>query len=82
MAEPMESKSKRSQVPTKTKTCQRCGKTHPLTDYYTNKDWAEQSGKDAWCKDCFAKCTTKDEVREYFWYNNREFSEKMWQTAS
>jgi len=82
MPEPIESKSKKSSIPTKTKTCQRCGKSHPLTDYYANKDWTEQGGRDAWCKDCFARCTTKDEVREYFWYNNREFSEKMWQSAS
>lgn len=82
MPEPIESKSKKSSVPTKTKTCQRCGKNHPLTDYYSNKDWTEQGGRDAWCKDCFSRCTTKDEIREYFWYNNREFSEKMWQNAS
>jgi len=82
MPEPIESKSKKSNIPSKTKVCQRCGKSYPLTDYYSNKDWTEQGGKDAWCKECFSRCTTKDEVREYFWYNNREFSEKMWQNAA
>jgi hypothetical protein len=53
----------------------------PLTDYYVNKDWDEQLGKDVWCKDCVNRCTTKDEIREYFWENHREWNERIWDMA-
>lgn len=61
--------------------CIHCSKSKPLTEFYSNKDWSEQLGKDVWCKECLNKCTTKDEVREYFWENHREWNEKIWEKA-
>lgn len=46
-----------------------------------NRDWEEQLGRDGWCKECVAKCLTKDEIREYFWENNREWNDRIWDTA-
>ena len=41
----------------------------------------DQLGKDAWCKSCAAKASTKDELRKYFWENNREWSDRLWDNA-
>lgn len=79
MATTLESKSRKPQK--QTKACLRCGKIFPITDFYINRDWVDQLGHDAWCKECFSKCATKDEIREYFWNNNREFTERIWQAA-
>ena len=79
MATAIESKSRKAVK--QTKTCLRCGKSFPITDFYLNRDWSEQLGHDGWCKTCYSRCTTKDEVREYCWHNNREFTERMWQLA-
>ena len=81
MPEPIESRSRKVTTQKKTKACLRCGKSRPLTDFYVNKDWVQQLGRDGWCRECYSHCQTKDEVREYFWYNNREFTERIWQSA-
>ena len=82
MAIVTESKSRKATPSRKqTKLCLKCGRVKPLTDYYINKDWEEQLGKDIWCKDCFTRCTTKDEIREYFWENHREWDERIWESA-
>ena len=65
-----------------TKVCSRCGKIKMLTDYYSNRDWVEQAGRDAWCKDCVAECTSKAAIRRYFWENHRNFTEELWLTAA
>jgi hypothetical protein len=64
-----------------TKYCPHCGKAKPVAKFYRNKDWADQFGLDLWCKDCAAKCLTKDTMREYFWENHREWSDKAWDEA-
>lgn len=79
MATVLESKSRKP--PKQSKVCLRCGKSRPIADFYANRDWDEQLGKDGWCKECYSHCNTKDDVREYCWYNNREFTERMWQAA-
>ena len=71
----------RGAAPPATKICSKCKQTKLLTNYYSNRDWVEQLGKDVWCKDCVGKCATKDELREYFWENNREWNEKLWNGA-
>lgn len=71
----------RNAAPPVTKICSKCKQTKLLTNYYSNRDWTEQLGKDIWCKDCAGKCSTKDELREYFWENNREWNEKLWASA-
>ena len=63
------------------KLCSRCGKVKPLSEYYMNREWDEQFGKDAWCKECVNRCITKDLIREYFWENNREWNETIWEMA-
>lgn len=76
----IESKSRKAQ-PKQTKLCLKCGRVKPVADYYSNRSWDEQLGKDIWCKDCVNKCTTKDEAREYFWENHREWNERIWEAA-
>ena len=71
----------RSAAPPVTKICSKCKQTKKLQDFYSNKDWTEQLGKDIWCKDCVVKCATKDELREYFWENCREWNEKLWSSS-
>ena len=83
MATVIESKSRKAPPSKKvTKLCLHCGRTKPLTDYYSNRDWDEQLGKDIWCKDCVNRCTTKDSIREYFWENHREWDERIWEAAN
>ena len=80
MANAIESKSRADKKP-QTKLCLHCGRVKALNDYYQNRDWVEQLGKDVWCKDCVNRCTTKDEIREYFWENHREWTERIWEMA-
>ena len=78
---PVKTSKMRNAAPPVTKICSKCKQTKKLTDYYSNRDWTEQLGKDIWCKDCVSKCVTKDELREYFWENNREWNEKLWSNS-
>lgn len=78
----VESKPKKlAPIPKPTKLCLKCGRVRQATDYYNNKDWEEQLGKDAWCKECVNRCATKEDIREYFWENHREFTENIWNAA-
>lgn len=67
-------------VPT-TKMCTCCHQVRMLSEFYSNRDWVEQLGKDVWCKSCAGKAKTKDELRKYFWENNREWSDRLWDNA-
>ena len=67
-------------VPT-TKMCTCCHQVRSLSEFYSNRDWIEQLGKDVWCKSCAAKAVTKDALRKYFWENNREWSDKLWENC-
>lgn len=67
--------------PPLTKLCVKCHRTVPVAKFFSNRDWIDQGGKDSWCKDCIAQCQTKDEMREYFWENNRAWNESMWANA-
>lgn len=73
----------KSRVKQKTsKLCLRCGRVRDgEKDFYINRDWEDQLGKDLWCKTCVGNCTNKDEIKEYFWYNHREWNEKIWESA-
>lgn len=73
--------SKSRKGPAQTKLCLHCNHTKPLAQFYANRGWAEQAQKDIWCKSCVSKCTTKDQIREYFFENNREFTEDLWANA-
>lgn len=75
------SKPKKGKPPAQTRMCIHCGQTKPLSNFYANKDWHENNGKDAWCKQCIAKIKTKDEMRRYFWENNRTWKENVWENA-
>lgn len=74
-------KLKGEKRPPATKVCTKCKQTRPLTEFYANKEWVDQLGKDCWCKACAGKCKTKDELREYFWENNREWNERLWESS-
>lgn len=80
MATTLETKSRRP-VKKPTKLCLKCRKPKELPDFYTNRDWEEQLGKDVWCKECVSRCSTKDELREYFWENHREWTDRLWDSA-
>ena len=75
------SKPKSSKPPAQTKLCLHCNQTKPLSNFYANRNWIDNGGKDAWCKQCIAKIRTKDEMRKYFWENNREWKENVWENA-
>jgi hypothetical protein len=72
---------KTAKQPPATRLCLKCNQVKRLTDFYTNRDWIDQAGRDTWCKSCVGKCKTKDEMREYFWENHREFTEEIWKAA-
>lgn len=63
------------------KVCKHCNKLKSESDFYANKQWIAQNGKDLWCKECASKCMTKDAVQEYFWENNREWNDGLWEKA-
>lgn len=71
-------KPKLSKPPVQTRLCLHCNQTKPLAKYFSNRDWVENGCKDSWCKECLAKIKTKDEMRRYFWENNRAWKENVW----
>jgi len=75
------SKTPKSKPPVQTRLCLHCNQTYPLTKFFSNKDWVENGKKDKWCKNCVAKIQTKDEMRRYFWENNRQWKENVWENA-
>lgn len=59
-----------------------CHKILPLTEFYKNRSWAEQSGCDLYCKECARKmCHDKESMRKYMWENGRAYSDEMWAAA-
>ena len=83
MATMLESKATLKTVSSATsRLCMKCGRVRKLaSEFYVNKDWKEQDGYDVWCKICVNRCANKDEIREYFWENNREWNEAIWASA-
>ena len=71
----------RNKRPAQTRLCFHCNQTKPLAQFYANRDWEENGRKDKWCKQCLAKIQTKDEMRRYFWENNRMWKENVWENA-
>ena len=67
--------------PPSTKLCLHCSQVRSLADFYSNRDWVEQDGRDVWCKACIKRIKTKDEMRKYFWENHREWKEEIWENA-
>ena len=72
---------KNAKQPPATRLCIKCNQVKRLTDFYPNREWIDQAGRDIWCKSCVGKCRTKDEMREYFWENHREFTDDIWKAA-
>lgn len=67
---------KKTKVPSK--MCTRCGSIKSIDQFYSNRAWASQGFRDAWCKECVQSIAkNKEGMREYCWYNNRLFVEKM-----
>lgn len=75
------SKPKKSQPPVQTRLCLHCNQVKPLSQFYANHDWVDNGCKDKWCKQCVAKIRTKDEMRRYYWENNRMWKENVWENA-
>lgn len=68
--------------PSAVKMCLRCQKVKPLTDFYSNKSWADQNGRDLYCKDCAREmCVDRDTMRQYMWENNRLWLDAIWESA-
>ena len=77
-----ESKVRKSKlVRPPTKVCPICKTKKELDQFYSNANWAEESGKDKWCKACVASCTSKYKMQEYFWENRREWNESLWSSV-
>ena len=68
-------------TPEAKRVCFKCGQSKSIKDFYSNKNWDDQLNRDVWCTSCVGKCSTKEEIKEYFWENHREFNEKMWDVA-
>ena len=79
---PVKTAKQRGAKPPVTKICSKCGNTRYLSEFYANKEWVEQLGKDIWCKSCVGQCKDKDELRAYFWENNREWDERLWEKSA
>lgn len=60
------------------KECAICKAKKPLTDFYSNADWKDESGVDRWCKSCVTRLQSKEAFKEYCWENRREWNEDMW----
>ena len=73
--------AKQSDQAKPTRMCLKCGKVKDLTDFFLHKDWLDQLGRDVWCKECVQRCSTKDEIREYFWENHRLWNERVWELS-
>lgn len=79
MTNTLEAKSRKAEKNKPTKLCPKCGQVRDLNkDFYTNRDWTDQLGKDVWCKTCVGRLQTKAEIREYFWENHRDWDERIW----
>ena len=75
------SKPPKGKAPAQTRLCLHCNQTKPLAKFFANREWTENLNKDSWCKQCLAKIRTKDEMRRYFWENNRQWKENVWENA-
>ena len=79
-AENMRSRRKEKRIPSK--LCVRCGKVRALNEFYANRGWESQSFHDAWCRECAMKhCTDRESLQAYCWYNNRRWSEELYEGA-
>lgn len=68
--------------PSAMKMCLRCHEIKPLTDFYSNKAWTDQNGRDLYCKECARDmCVDRDTLRKYMWENNRLWRDEIWATA-
>lgn len=67
--------------PPATRMCLHCHCVRNLSEFYSNRDWVDQAGKDIWCKKCISQIQTKDEMREYFFENHRKWNERIWDNA-
>ena len=79
---PTEAKTRKSKlVKPPSKICPICKQRKDLDAFYSNPEWAEEQGRDKWCKECFSKMTAKANVKEYFWENRREWNDGIWTQA-
>ena len=64
------------------KLCISCNRILPLEKFSTNKLWASQQYRDAWCTECTREfCVDEETVKQYCFQNNRKFKEKAWEAA-
>lgn len=70
-----------SHAPAPTRHCFRGDHDAPASKFANNADWAENAGRDLWCKDCVAKLTTRSDMMRYCWENHRAWSEDAWSAA-
>jgi hypothetical protein len=71
-----------AQVTRQSKMCLKCRQVRPIIDFYKNNGWKEQKLSDVYCKECAkAMVHNKEDVRRYFWENNRLWNERIWEAA-
>lgn len=73
--------SRQAKVPAETRVCLHCSAEKPLADFALNPSWTDMKRRDVWCKDCVRSLTSKKEAQEYYWYNNREWSDDIWNSC-
>lgn len=81
MATILSKSRKTDKKPPATRMCLHCHSVRNLSEFYSNRDWIEQAGKDIWCKKCISQIQTKDGMREYFFENHRKWDERIWSAA-
>lgn len=64
------------------KACVKCNRSLPLSEFYLNKKWKDQSYHDAWCRDCVQRyCKDQESLKEYCHENNRKWEDGYWDSA-
>lgn len=81
MATVLSKARKTAKKPPVTRLCTHCHCVRNLSEFYSNRDWIEQAGKDVWCKNCVSQIKDKDGMREYFFENHRQWDERIWDAA-
>lgn len=73
--------SKQRTMNSQTKICHKCGSEKVLSEFYSNRNWEQEELVDAWCKDCVNECKTLNDIKRYFFDNNRVWDDRIWTMA-
>lgn len=69
-------------MPENARKCLECGITLPLSDFQNNKLADDWDNKDLICRGCLSTKRTLQDLKQYFWTNNRAFTQELYNAAS